>query len=63
MAKESSVALQHFIAALENHLQAVQNRRSDDDAGVDRAYEILEDAFFEYEESLQTDFSESLPFE
>lgn len=63
MAKDSRVALQHFIAALENHLEAVSNRRGDSNTGVERAYELLESAFLDYEESLQDSFEELLPFE
>ena len=63
MAKDSRVALQHFIAALENHLQAVTDRRGDHDSTVERAYELLESAFLDYEESLQDSFEELLPFE
>jgi hypothetical protein len=63
MAKDSRVALQHFIAALENHHEAVSQRRGDGDKGVERAYELLESAFLDYEESLQDSFEELLPFE
>ncbi|MEY3473361.1 MAG: hypothetical protein RL389_719 [Actinomycetota bacterium] len=63
MAKDSRVALQHFIAALENHLSAVSLRRGEQDANVERAYLLLQDAFLDYEESLQDSFEELLPFE
>jgi hypothetical protein len=63
MAKDSRVALQHFIAALENHLSAVSLRRGDQDANVERAYLLLQDAFLDYEEALQDGFEELLPFE
>lgn len=63
MAKDSRVALQHFIAALENHHSAVSLRRGDEDTSVERAYELLEAAFLDYEESMQDSFEELLPFE
>jgi hypothetical protein len=63
MAKDSRVTLQHFIAALENHHQAVSNRRGEGDTAVERAYELLESAFLDYEEALQDSFEELLPFE
>ncbi|MEN9707272.1 MAG: hypothetical protein RIS31_838 [Actinomycetota bacterium] len=63
MAKDSRVALQHFIAALENHHSAVMNRRGESDSTVERAYELLESAFLDYEESLQESYEELLPFE
>ena len=63
MAKDSRVALQHFIAALENHHSALSQRRGDADTSVERAYELLESAFLDYEESLQDSYEELLPFE
>jgi len=63
MAKDTRVALQHFIAALENHLSAATLRRGSDDANVERAYLLLQEAFLDYEESLQDSFEELLPFE
>ena len=63
MAKDSRVALQHFIAALDNHLSAVSQRRGPEDTSVERAYELLESAFLDYEEALQDSFEELLPFE
>lgn len=63
MAKDSRVALQHFIAALENHHSAVALRRGAEDTSVERAYELLESAFLDYEESLQDSYEEFLPFE
>ncbi len=63
MAKDSRVALQHFIAALENHHAAVSQRRGEQDTSVERAYELLEGAFLDYEESMQDAYEELLPFE
>jgi hypothetical protein len=62
MAKDSRFALQQFIGALERHLEAVSGRRGEDDPAVAAAYERLEDAFLEYEEALDENFSEFLPF-
>jgi hypothetical protein len=55
--------LQQFIGALERHLEAVSSRRGEEDPAVDLAYERLQEAFLDYEESLQEQFSEYLPFE
>ncbi len=63
MAKDSRIALQHFIAALENHHSALAQRRGEEDTSVSRAYELLETAFLDYEESIQDAFEELLPFE
>lgn len=63
MAKDPRVSLQHLIAALENHLSAVSLRRGSDDVSIERAYELLENAFLDYEEALQDSFEEFLPFE
>ena len=63
MSKDSRVALQRFIAALENHFVATTSKRSENDPQVERAYELLEAAFLDYEEALQDQFGEYLPFE
>jgi len=63
MAKDSKVALQHFIAALENHLSAVSLSRGSDDSNVERAYLLLQEAFLDYEEAIQDAYEELLPFE
>lgn len=63
MAKDSRVALQHFIAALENHLSAVSVIGDANSANVERAYSLLQEAFLDYEEALQDSYEELLPFE
>lgn len=63
MATEPRLALQQFIAALERHNEAVVMRRSDQDPAVESAYNVLKNAFLDYEESLETAFGEWLPFE
>ena len=63
MAKDSRLTLQQFIGALERHLEAVSSRRGEEDPAVDLAYERLQEAFLDYEASLQEQFSEYLPFE
>lgn len=63
MAKDSRVALQHFIAALENHLSAVSVQGDSNSASVERAYSLLQEAFLDYEEALQDSYEELLPFE
>ena len=54
-------ALRLFVAALEEHLEAVASRRSPTDAAVDDAYEALAEAFEKYEEALDVEFAETLP--
>ncbi|MEY2694201.1 MAG: hypothetical protein RL142_549 [Actinomycetota bacterium] len=63
MAKDPRVALQHFIAALENHLTVASQQQSGNTAALERAYRLLEEAFLDYEESLQDSYEELLPFE
>ncbi len=63
MAKEPRIALQQLIAALERHFEAMSSKRSDEDAAVDHAYEVLKEAFLDYEESVDEKFEEWLPFE
>jgi hypothetical protein len=63
MAKDPRVALQHFIAALENHLTVASQQPSGSDSALERAYRLLEEAFLDYEESLQDSYEELLPFE
>jgi hypothetical protein len=63
MAKEPRLTLQQFIGALERHFEAVSSRRGEDDPAVELSYERLQEAFLDYEESLQDSFNEFLPFE
>ena len=63
MATEPRLALQQFIAALERHHEAVTMRRSDDDPAVQNAYSVLQNAFLDYEEALESAVGEWLPFE
>ena len=63
MATEPRIALQQFIAALERHFEAMASRRGDADPAVDHAYEVLKDAFLDYEEAVDEKYEEWLPFE
>jgi hypothetical protein len=54
-------ALRHFTAALEAHLEAVEQRRSAEDAVVDDAFDAVAEAFERYEEALDAEYGESLP--
>jgi hypothetical protein len=63
MATEPRIALQQFIAALERHFEAMASRRGDSDPAVDHAYEVLKDAFLDYEEAVDEKYEEWLPFE
>lgn len=63
MAKEPRIALQQLIAALERHFEAMSSKRNDDDPAVEHAYEVLKEAFLDYEETVDEKFEEWLPFE
>lgn len=63
MAKDPRVSLQHFIAALENHLTVVSQQQANNEVALERAYRVLEEAFLDYEESIQDSYEELLPFE
>lgn len=54
-------ALRHLTAALEAHLEAVDQRRSAEDAAVDDAFEAVAAAFERYDEALDAEYGESLP--
>ena len=61
MSANAREALRLLTAALETHLDAVENRRSPEDAMVDDAYEALADAFERYEDALDVEYAEGLP--
>ncbi len=54
-------ALRHLVAALEAHLEAVEQRRSAADAAVDDAFDAVAAAFERYDEALDAEHGESLP--
>lgn len=61
MSANAREALRLLAAALETHLDAIENRRAPEDAMVDDAYEALADAFERYEDSLEAEHGEGLP--
>lgn len=61
MSTQAREALRHLTAALEAHLEAVESRRSAEDAAVDDAFDAVAEAFERYEDELDTGFGESLP--
>lgn len=63
MAKDARNSLQRFVGAIESHFAAVANRRGENDPTVERTYQLLEEAFLDYEEAIQDNFEEYLPFE
>jgi hypothetical protein len=63
MATDPRLALQQFIAALERHFEAMSGKRSEDDPAVLHAYEVLKEAFLDYEEAVDEKYEEWLPFE
>ena len=64
MQGEVRARLQQLISALERHLEAAISASAHGGAeNLDAAYFALEEAFLAYEESLETELGESLPFE
>jgi len=61
MSNQAREALRHLTAALEAHLEAVESRRSQEDASVDDAFDAVAEAFERYEDELDVGFGESLP--
>lgn len=61
MAQDARIALQQFIASLERHFEAITSRRGAEDPAVELAYFQIEDAFLNYEESLNEKYEEYLP--
>jgi hypothetical protein len=61
MAQDARIALQQFIASLERHFEAITSRRGAEDPAVEQAYFQIEDAFLNYEESLNEKYEEYLP--
>ena len=61
MSTQAREALRHLTAALEAHLEAVESRRSAEDAAVDDAFDAVAEAFERYEDELDGGFGESLP--
>jgi len=61
MSANAREALLLLTAALERHLDAIENRRSPEDAMVDDAYEALAEAFERYEDALDVEYGEGLP--
>ncbi|MCI9887653.1 primosomal protein [Micrococcales bacterium 31B] len=62
MSTDPRAALERLTLALENHLNALERRRGEDDPSVDRAFETLEDACEAYDDAIFTVFNETLPF-
>lgn len=63
MASNAREALNRLIAALENHLDLVQNIDVVQPSLLELAEESLRDAFFTYDDALFTEFDAELPFE
>lgn len=65
MSKDSRAAraaLERLVGALEAHLEAAEQRRSERDPGVEAAYRNLADAFETYDEALYSTHDEVTPF-
>lgn len=56
-------ALRRLVAALEHHLDLSENIDLVDEVVLNRAEELLSDAFFTYDDALFTAYEVELPFE
>lgn len=63
MSTHPRAALDRLVAALESHLTASENRRSERDPAVEAAYRTLADAFETYDDALYDAHGEVTPFE
>lgn len=63
MTTHPRAALDRLVAALEAHLTASENRRSERDPAVEAAYRTLADAFETYDDALYDAHGEVTPFE
>ena len=61
MSTDPRAALQALVNALEEHLAAAANRRSEDDPTVDGAYLAIANTFEAYEEALYDAYDEVTP--
>ncbi|MBK4120594.1 primosomal protein [Kocuria rhizophila] len=61
MSTDPRAALQTLVNALEEHLAAAANRRSDEDPSVDAAYVSIANSFEAYEEALYDAYDEVTP--
>lgn len=62
MSIDPRAALDRLIVALENHHDACTRSRGGNDAAVEKAYDLLADAFEAYDDALYEKFEESTPF-
>jgi hypothetical protein len=63
MSADVRIALNRFTSALERHLELVSTVSEQNDEAIERAYFQLQEAFLSYEELLNTNYGEVLPFE
>lgn len=63
MSSNAREALNRLVAALENHLDLAQNIDVVQPSLLERAEDLLRDAFFTYDDVLFTEFEVELPFE
>lgn len=63
MSQDPRVALENLASALAEHLNAVLNRRGEDDPAVEEAYERIAASFEDYEDALWDATGEGLPLD
>lgn len=63
MSTEPRVSLEALISALQEHLAAATNKRSEDDPTLEHAYYALADAFEGYEDALYDATGEVTPLD
>src|SRR5699024_177911 len=63
MSTDPRVSLEALISALQEHLAAATNKRSEDDPTLEHAYYALADAFESYEDALYDATGEVTPLD
>jgi hypothetical protein len=63
MTADPRAALATFVTALERHLEMASVRHGDDDPRVVEAYELVAEAFSEYDDALMDAYGEVTPLE
>jgi hypothetical protein len=63
MQDDGRAKLQQLVSALERHLEAAISSQGQQSETLDGAFFALEEAYLAYEETLDSQLGESLPFE
>lgn len=63
MSKDPWAALERLTTVLSQHLTAVEQRQGPEDAAVSQTYDLVADAYQDYEDALWDTHGESLPLD